>query len=779
MSPTSRIGRRSVAVRWTAVAVLGLAAVLATGVAPEAAGREPASGARRNHLAGEASPYLQMHVYNPVDWYPWGDEALSRARAEDKPIFLSVGYSTCYWCHVMERKVFSDPEIASLMNDAFVNVKVDREERPDIDQVYMQATVLLTGKGGWPNSVFLTPEAKPFFAGTYFPPADTPGRPGFPRIADGMAQRWRDDRGQVIARAERVAAAIAQSYEPAPPRPASFDPRGLLARAVASLESRFDETHGGFDGPTKFPSPHQLEILLAAHERSASPRALPMLRKTLDAMAAGGIHDHVGGGFHRYSTEPTWSVPHFEKMLYDNAQLLSVYARAHQETKEPHYRLVAEGIAAYLAREMTSPGGALFTAQDAEVEQEEGRSYVWTAAEIRELLGKGADAFLAVYELAPLHRDAPEPGVLRLRLPLAKDVAARVEKLAPQRAKLLAARDARPQPMRDDKVLAGWNGLAIRGLVDAGVALSRPDWVERGARAGTFVLSRLTDDFGELHRSYVAGRPRERAVLDDYAFLADGFVALYAATGEQRWLQSARHLSDRMLQRFEGPPGAGLYLSSAEGDLFVRPRVMRDGVTPSGNTVAFRVLRDLQMMTGASRYAEAAARSQTALGSELESAPATVGTAIRALAMGPQLPAPPLAQKAETPGAVASPLDRLPTGRDFVKGRVAKKSSGAVEVVLEIAAGWHVNANPASLEFLIPTRVRLVEGGPSARVVYPAGTAYHPRFSLEPLSVYKGSVRIEVQDQAPIAAGTSVDLTFQACDDRSCLPPETVRLTVP
>ncbi|MFP6606933.1 MAG: thioredoxin domain-containing protein, partial [Myxococcota bacterium] len=390
---------------------------LLSGASAGLASSKPEAGARRNHLAGEASPYLQMHVYNPVDWYPWGPEAFEKAKREDKPIFLSVGYSTCYWCHVMEREVFSNPEIAKLMNASFVSVKVDREERPDIDEIYMQATHLLTRSGGWPNSVFLTPNGKPFFAGTYFPPEDRGGRPGFPSILNRLSSRWNTERDQVLAHAERVAAAIQAGFGRTDPVGASFDPMQLLARGVDGLAGRFDEEHGGFGSGTKFPSPHQLELLLAAHQRKLPGRALEMLRKTLDEMATGGIYDHLAGGFHRYSTERTWSVPHFEKMLYDNAQLLGLYARAHKATGDPLYRRVAEGIADYLAAEMTSPMGGLYSAQDAEVDSEEGASYVWTAAQIQTVLGaKSADALLSVYQLVPIHRGGAGPGALRVRL---------------------------------------------------------------------------------------------------------------------------------------------------------------------------------------------------------------------------------------------------------------------------------------------------------------------------------------------------------------------------
>ena len=749
-----------------------------------ASGSDPKPGARRNQLAGEASPYLQLHVYNPVDWYPWGAKALEKARLEDKPIFLSVGYSTCYWCHVMEREVFSDEKIAALMNESFVNVKVDREERPDIDEIYMQATRLLTGSGGWPNSVFMTPEGKPFFAGTYFPPADSEGRAGFPTIVAGLAKRWKEQRAEVVARAEQVAAAIAAGFESRQTGAASFDPKELLARSVESLARQFDEEHGGFGERTKFPSPPQLELLLAAHQRRVPGRAAEMLRKTLDEMAYGGIHDHLAGGFHRYSTEPTWSIPHFEKMLYDNAQLVGLYARAHRVFGDPLYRQVAEGIAAYLASEMTHPLGGLHSAQDAEVAGEEGGSYLWTEQQVVGVVGaEDARELLASYRIVPVDRGGAGPGALRLRTPIekslvrtgAKDAAALVDRFASHRAKLLARRSQREQPLRDDKVLAAWNGLAIRGLVDAGVELGHPEYVDQAARAANFVLSRLQDRDGRLRRSYIAGQAREYAVLDDYVFLADGLVALHSASGDPRWLPHARRLADHMIAEHEGPPGTGFYLQSSArdpGDLFVRPRILTDNVMPAGNTVALRVLRDLAMYTGDARYREAADRTQLALGDLFERAPAAVGTAVRSLASGPQLPAPPRKRAATGTSPPRLALDRIPTGRDFVSGRLERRGSIAV-VVLEIAEGWHVNANPASLDFLIPTKVQAADGG-AVDVRYPKGSPYHPRFSREPLSVYEGAVQIPVETKA-----RKLSLTFQACDDSSCLPPETVELSAP
>jgi hypothetical protein len=521
-----------------------------------------------------------------------------------------------------------------------------------------------------------------------------------------------------------------------------------------------------------------------------------MLTKTLDEMALGGIYDQLAGGFHRYSTEPTWSVPHFEKMLYDNAQLLPLYARAHRVTGRGLYRRTAEDIARYLADEMTHPEGGLYSAQDAQVDGEEGASYVWTDTQIREVLGPERTAeLLSVYQLVPVERHASSgPGALRFRLPVEAarkrmklaDTVELIDHFAPARRQLLARRALRHQPLRDDKILAGWNGLAIRGLADAGVELRRPEYIDAAARAAHFVLERLRDGDGRLHRSYIAGRARESASLNDYAFLADGLIALYAATGNDHWLRQAKQLADRMLEDYEGPLGMGFFLSLEAGDLFVRPRVLTDGVIPSGNTMALRVLLDLSALTGAERYQQAAERTRAALGPMFERAPYTVGTAVRALAVGPQLPAPPLARKAGTSASHPAPLlGKLPTGRDFVRSSVEAipDAPSRRRVQLEISEGWHVNANPASLDFLIPTRVTLAqrEGGAAklSSVVYPDNSEFSPRFSLEPLAVYEGKVSIDVELPPTRSQNAELELTFQVCDETTCLPPETVALAIP
>ena len=742
-----------------------------------------------NRLAAEASPYLQLHAHNPVDWYPWGDEAFARANSEAKMIFLSIGYSTCFWCHVMEREVFSNPQIAELMNAHFVSIKVDREERPDVDAIYMQATHLLNGSGGWPNSVFLTPDGEPFYAGTYFPPEDSRGRPGFPRVLRGLQDAWEKDRQQVESTARRVAHRISRMADLRTPGESGPLPSAgeLLANAREELAGSYEAQHGGFSTRVKFPRPPALDLLLVAHERKRDPQALAMLIHTLDEMALGGIYDHLAGGFHRYSTEPTWSIPHFEKMLYDNAQLLGVYARAYSLTQRPLYRRVVEETAAYLEREMRHPDGGFTSAQDAEVGGEEGASYVWGRDEIERVIGTSeAKVFLSVYELVPT-RENPAFGVLRVRLPVeatlertgAEDVVALLERFGDERTKLLAERDARPQPLRDDKVLAAWNGLAIRGLVLAAASLDRPDYLRRAERAARFVLGRLLADDGTLRRSYIAGQVREQGVLDDYAFLADGLLALHGATGDPNWLAHARILSDTMLARFEDRTRGGFYLTPEDSELLVRPKPFDDNALPSGNGVALRMLRALATASGEERYREAADRIPEGAAPLLRRAPSALATIVAALnekpGAGRAVSSGPLRKQT----APASKF-RLPRSEDHVRAwlKAAPTDPSRLFVHLAIEKGWHVNANPASLSFLMPVEVEFTAGAAAAQVRYPEGHWFRPEFSRERLRVYSGKLKIPVDLAADSAPPERLAVRFQACDESQCLPPGRAELAL-
>ncbi len=717
---------------------------------PAPAQRPPEGGPRdprpTNRLAGETSPYLLQHAHNPVDWYPWGAEALARARNEQKPIFLSIGYAACHWCHVMERESFEDATTAAQLSQEFVAIKVDREERPDLDTIYMAAVQAITGSGGWPMSVFLTPDGRPFYGGTYFPDSPRHGMPAFRQVLGAVAEAWRERRADVEASAAKLAAALAAQaraeteaagrverdpaspspergsqtiqpneataagHQPAAPRmqgqgtatpseefapaevsaeapdhvpvaspahapahdhapapdhareteakgseasgsaaavpaptpaarppldlrlpgPGRFDP-DLLRQAVVTLEGGFDDVHGGWGGAPKFPQPMILEFLLRRARtagRPGDPRALQMARRTLDAMAEGGIHDQLGGGFHRYATDVTWLVPHFEKMLYDNAQLARVYLHAWQLTGEPRYRDVAETTLDYLAREMATAEGGFAASQDADTDGVEGATYVWTHEEVMAALAAAAHEevtaalpatdvalFLAAYPASPagnwegrtILARARSDAELARAFGMGEDEVGR--RLGRARAALLERRSGRRQPARDDKVLASWNGLAIGAFADAIPVLGRAVDLAVATRAAEAVLTLLGGPDGRLRRSYRDGRASADGVLEDYAHLAEGLLSLYEATFDERWFLAARELIDTVLRRF-ADPGGGSFDTPDDGErLFLRPKDLQDNALPSGNAMAAYVLLRLYALTGEGRHRHTAERA--------------------------------------------------------------------------------------------------------------------------------------------------------------------------
>jgi hypothetical protein len=524
-----------------------------------------------NRLAGATSPYLLQHAENPVDWYEWGDEAFERARSEDRPVLVSVGYSACHWCHVMAHESFEDRATAALMNDLFVNVKVDREERPDVDAVTMEATVGMTGSGGWPTTVFMTPDGRPFYAGTYFPPEPRHGMPSFGDVLHAVATTWRDRRGDVERQAERIDSALRSVAQAAP----SAEPltTSLLAEAARGIARTFDPAFGGFGGAPKFPAASTLEFLL----RGGDDESLAMVTATLDAMAAGGMYDVVGGGFHRYSVDERWLVPHFEKMLYDNALLASAYLHAWAVTGRARYREVVEETVDYALRELALPEGGLASAQDADTDGVEGLTYTWTEDEARE-------AGLPLELLAPF-----EHGRLVVRGELDRGT----------RARLLALRNERPQPFRDDKAVASWNGLALAALGEAAYRLEREDWLRAAEELGAFLLGPLSDDDGRLFRSLREGRPSGHGFLDDYANAANGLLELHVATGDSRWLLEANRLARLAVDLFGDDEHGGFFLGAADGDARVpRTKDLQDTPIPSGNSMLAWVLLRLSRVWG-------------------------------------------------------------------------------------------------------------------------------------------------------------------------------------
>jgi len=590
-----------------------------------------------NRLASETSPYLLQHADNPVDWYPWGPEAFERAREEDKPIFLSVGYSACHWCHVMERESFDDVPTAMLLNDNFVPVKVDREERPDIDAIYMDAVHAISGRGGWPMSVFLTPDGEPFYAGTYFPKEPRQGMPSFKEVLDQLADVWETERDEVLEAAARVTARV-RSARDAMASSAGTAPLGAetLHDAVARIAHEFDEEHGGWGGPPKFPQPLVVGFLLKRYEQTGDGRLMRMASETLDAMARGGIHDHLGGGFHRYAVDLRWRVPHFEKMLTDNALLARAYLTARELGARPDsYERVATGTLDYLLREMAGPAGGFFTAQDADSEGEEGRYFVWTAEQIAEALadlpeaaGGGTDLFLRAYGVTP--EGDFEGGTTVLHQPttlaeLAAETGVPPEGLetllAPMRARLLRARERRERPARDEKVLAGPNGLALGAFAHAARALGRDDYRTAAERCGEFLLSEMITPEGRVYRSWTRGHARLNGYLEDYANVADGMLELYETTADDRWALAAAGLADAIIEHFSDPAGGFFDTSDDHEELIIRPKGLQDGAVPSGGAMAAGVMLRLARGSGEARYAEAAAGALRSAGPLLARAP--------------------------------------------------------------------------------------------------------------------------------------------------------------
>ncbi|MDA0350643.1 MAG: thioredoxin domain-containing protein [Chloroflexi bacterium] len=576
---------------------------------PDTSEDQPAPEAR-NRLARETSPYLLQHADNPVDWYPWGDEAFDRARAEGKPILLSVGYSACHWCHVMAHESFENEAIAAQMNRDFVNIKVDREERPDVDSVYMTFTQAMTGQGGWPMTVFLTPDLEPFYAGTYFPPEDGHGRPGFPRLLEGIRNAWDSDHDNVLTSAANVTAQIRERTT-TPAGAASGDvPPELPARAAEAMRSVFDATWGGFGGAPKFPSPGNLEFLLMHHQRregdTGTPSALEMVLHTLRQMWAGGMYDHLGGGFARYSVDAHWLVPHFEKMLYDNAQLIRVYVHAFQVTGDPFHERVVRETLAYIAREMTSPEGGWYAAQDADSEGIEGKFFVWTPDQIAAVLGPEDGAFFCrVFDVQPggnfvdpHHQELTGRSVLsrpdsteELAAEFGLEVGAFEARVDALRVRLFEARSGRIPPGLDDKVLTSWNGLMLGALAEAGRVLDDRAYIEAAERNAAFVRANLWRD-GRLLHTYKSGVARVDGLLEDYAYYALGLVELYRATGNLAHLEWARELFEATLARFRDTPsedgaadGDGSFFETPEDGeaLLLRQKPVFDAPTPSGN----------------------------------------------------------------------------------------------------------------------------------------------------------------------------------------------------
>src|SRR5712692_3788609 len=617
------------------------------------AAREPAYEPRTRHLHAdgspkytnrlflESSPYLLQHAHNPVDWYPWGDEPFETARRLGRPVLLSVGYSTCHWCHVMEEESFDDEEIARYINENYVIVKVDREERPDVDAIYMSAVQRMTGDGGWPMTVWVTPDRKPFFGGTYFPArdGDRGARVGFLSLLRQLKEAYGAQADKVAEVSTRLAEAIRADLAPrsaAAPMPGP----SVLESAASYYRSRFDSTEGGLAGAPKFPSSLPIRFLLRFHRRAQDAEALHLATLTLEKMAGGGMYDHVGGGFRRYSTDERWLVPHFEKMLYDNALLAVAYLEAFQATGEALYARVVEETLDYVLREMTSPEGPFFSSQDADSEGVEGKFYVWSAAEIEDMLGKDlADLFGEVYDVTPSgnwegHNILNQAKTLDQYARLRKIPEAELRaSLAQAKKKLLEARSRRVWPGRDEKVLTAWNGLMIDALAQAGMVLEKPAYCDAAARAADFIWSRMRRPDGRLLRTYMAGsEPKLNAYLEDYAFLLNAQVSLYEATHAPHWIERALNLADVMIEQFWDSAGGGFFFTGRDHEsLISRTKDVHDSSIPSGNSMAVTALLRLAKLTGKPAFREKADSTLRLFHEPMTASPIAAGQMLVAL----------------------------------------------------------------------------------------------------------------------------------------------------
>ena len=577
-----------------------------------------------NRLAKESSPYLLQHKNNPVDWYPWGQEAFDRAKELDRPIFLSIGYSTCHWCHVMEHESFEDEQVAQLLNENFISVKVDREERPEIDHVYMSVCQAMTGRGGWPLTIIMTPQKEPFFAGTYFPKSGRLGRPGMLELLPSIANAWKNKRTELVQSAQKVNEFLQNSNQK---KQGEELDESILTDTFSQFVNRYDKVHGGFGTQPKFPSPHNLIYLLRYHHMTGDKTALMMVETTLQKMRLGGIFDHVGFGFHRYSTDKEWLVPHFEKMLYDQAMLTMAYAEAYQITKTPEYKQTAEEILTYVLRDMTDSRGGFYSAEDADSEGEEGLFYLWTIEELKSIFDESDVNFLIqLYSLnsqGNFKDEATGQFIGRNIFYLEEKINTNdeSERLARIRNTLFKHREKRIHPLKDDKILTDWNGLMIAAFAKAGMAFENPRYIDAAKNSTQFLLRNLTDDTGRLKKRYRNGNAGLDAHLDDYAFLIWGLLELYDATLDISYLSEAIQFSRIMVEDFMNPDG-GFYLGGDNSEkLIVRAMTGYDGAIPSGNSVAVMNLLRITRITGEVKWAEMADQLFKVFSKEIENAP--------------------------------------------------------------------------------------------------------------------------------------------------------------
>lgn len=754
--------------------------------------------AHTNSLIDETSPYLRQHAHNPVNWYPWGEAAFAKAKQENKPIFLSVGYSTCYWCHVMEVESFEDPEVAAVLNEHFIAIKVDREERPDIDEQYMIATQLLTQRGGWPNSVWLTPAGKPWMAGTYFPKAN------FISVLEQLATIWETRRDEVDRQAESMVQAAARVSSPRFSTAVPLTEK-LVDQAAKELVARFEPLHGGFGAAPKFPPHGTLQLLLEHYRRTKDPSLLPPITKTLDAMWLGGLHDHLGGGFHRYSTDDRWLLPHFEKMLYDNAQLMRAYADGFELTGERRYRDAVEDIFQWCQREMTAAEGGFYSALDSGEVGKEGEAYVWSVEKLRQALpAEDAQFFSEIYNFQVEGNFAEEASgektgeniphrtetIEQIAERRSLDPAALRSRLDALRENLLEVRQGWPQPHKDDKILTSWNGLMIAALARAGRLLEEPRYSQSAERAADFILQNMVRD-GRLLRTYRAGQAKLPAYLDDYTYFIQALLELYQTSGNARWLRQADTFAEQLIDDFEDRQQGGFFFTTDEHeDLLVRSKHLGGGGNlPNPNGVAAQVLLELAELTGKTAYRQSAQRTLQSLSGLMELQPQAsedvlVATS-RWLATGGDAAPVTAAEPQQQDGKLVQRLD--PVTIEIAPATLKCKAGErvTVSVMLAIDEGWHLYAENPEADFLQPTRVTVdadeaftvesVKSSPPQRQV--------DAILNQELATYAGEVQFElaITANAKAVPGThplTIRVTMQACDSKRCLPEKTIAIEV-
>lgn len=723
-----------------------------------------------NRLILEESPYLLQHAHNPVNWFPWGEEALARARQEGKPLFLSIGYSTCHWCHVMERESFDNPEIARFLNEHFIAIKVDREQHPDIDATYMTAVRLMTGQGGWPMSSFLTPQGRPFFGGTYFPPEH------FTRVLHRIKELWNTDNDALLQKAARISEAVARANRYRD-KAGAID-NATLDRAARSILAGYDELQGGFTPAPKFPNETLLLLLLHKLERQDDEPLRKALLHTLDTMAQGGIHDQVGGGFHRYSIDNAWLVPHFEKMLYNQALLGRVYLKAWQISGEQRYARIARQTLEYVIRDMMAPGGAFFSATDADSEEEEGRFFLWSEQQLRAALTPAQTR--RANDLLGITPSGNFEGSNILHLPEALDEYARrmtmplptlLGELDSIRERLYRARELRVHPDRDEKIISAWNGMMITTLALAGEALGEPRYLEAAEQAAEYIWRHHLRDSNGLWRISLNGAPSTPASQEDYAYVGEALVTLFDITGEQHWLDRSRILTDSMLQRFRDREQGLFYMSESE-NIASMPRFsqINDGAMPSGNAVALRLLNLMEQRTGNPSYGEHADTLLAALASTIKQQPAA--HAYMLLAADERL------QGETGPHRFA--------GRGAVSVHAYLESENQLTLQLNLRPGWHINSHKPANKNLIPTTLSLHEnsaGWSLEQLHYPAPVRRRLGFAQEPLELYEGDIRISARLHKSSSDGAKgkalLRLQIQSCSDELCLLPEVLLFNAP